>query len=351
MTDMIFKDIKMVKMEHRRYIFPAGQGGFHFEMIGDKTIVYDCGSLSSLSNVETCIDYLCTRTDHVNYLFISHFDMDHVNSLKYLLNSVKVNTAVTAMIPKDFRAVYNMATNGAYYVIRGLLTDANVDIEEVEGGENSHNDYGYNDIWEWIAKSMMGANDFTLLRTELSNEGINLNKLNDVEYVEGQRTKINSAFKTVFGQQGPNTKGLIMLSQHCKNSGTWQSEIYRGCDHWECYPYRIIDNSVNSSCLYVGDSKLKKNAGLPIVQGFLKGRMSDLQLELMQIPHHGSQYNSEKQLDQDILADYFFVNDMDTRRLQKNDALFRSLMAKRKLLVARDHCRDLIVTISWMHKP
>lgn len=112
-----------------------------------------------------------------------------------------------------------------------------------------------------------------------------------------------------------------------------------------------IDNSVNSSCLYVGDAKLKKNAGLPIVLDFLKGRMSDSQLELMQIPHHGSQYNCEKQLDQDIIADFYYVNDMDTRRLQKNDALFRSLMAKRKLLVARDHCRDLIVTISWMHKP
>lgn len=340
----------MIIMEHRRYIFPVGQGGFHFEMIGDKTIVYDCGSLSSLSNVETCIDYLCTRTDHVNYLFISHFDMDHVNSLKYLLNSVKVNTAVTFMIPNDFRAVYNMATNGAYYAIRGLLSDANVDIEEVEGGENRHNDYAYNDIWEWIAKSMMDANDFVSLRTELSNEGINLNKLNDVEYVEGQRTKINSAFKTVFGQRGPNTKGLIMLSQHCKNSGTWQSKIYRGCDLGIRSPYWKVDNSENSSCLYVGDTKLKKKAGLPTVIGFLKSQMSDKQLELMQIPHHGSQYNSEKQLDQDILADYYYVNDMDTRRLQKNDALFRSLMAKRRLLVARDHRCDLIVTISGMHK-
>lgn len=338
----------MIIMEHRRYIFPVGQGGFHFEMIGDKTIVYDCGSLSSLSNVETCIDYLCTRTDHVNYLFISHFDMDHVNSLKYLLNSVKVNTAVTSMIPNDFRAVYNIATDGAYYAIRGLLAYANVVIEEVEEGKNGQKRYGYNDIWEWIAKSMMDADDFTSLRSELNSEGIDLDKLNDVEYVEGQRAKINSAFKTVFGQQGPNAKGLIMLSQHCKNNGTWQSELYRGCDHWICYPYREIGNSVNSSCLYVGDAKLKKEAGLSIVLDFLKDCMSDSQLDLMQIPHHGSRYNCEKQLDQDILADFYFVNDMDTRRLQKNDELFRSLMAKRKLLVVRDHCSDLIVTISWL---
>lgn len=338
-------------MKHRRYICPVGQGGFHFEMIGDKTIVYDCGSLSSLSNVETCIDFLCTRTDHVNYLFISHFDMDHVNSLKYLLNSVKVNTAVTSMIPSDYRAVYNIATDGAYYAIRGLLADANVEIEEVEGGVNGQKQYGHNDIWEWVGKSMMDANDFASLRTELNNEGIDVNKLNDAEYVEGQRAKINSAFKNVFGQQGPNTKGLIMLSQHCKNSGIWQSNIYRGCEHWRCYTYREKDDLENSSCLYVGDANLKKNAGLPIVQSFLKGRMSDSQLELMQIPHHGSQYNSEKYLNQDIMADYYFVNDLDTRRIQKNDALFRSLMANRKLLVARDHCRDSIVTISWIETP
>ena len=67
---------------HQRFIFPVGQGGFACETIGDHVVVYDCGSQTSNSMVESCIDHLSTITDHVDILFISHFDTDHVNSLR-----------------------------------------------------------------------------------------------------------------------------------------------------------------------------------------------------------------------------------------------------------------------------
>lgn len=332
-------------MIHRRFVCPVGQGGFHIETIGDMTIVFDCGSATSLAIVEDCIDILRKERDRVDYLFISHLDTDHVNSLGYLLHSVKVCKAVTPMIPQELKEVYSIATNGAYNTIIAMLQASDVTIEEVGNDDNWGRDYSFRDIWEWIAKSMMQPNDFSLLTTELTNEGIDCQELGNAQYLEEEKASINNAFKTVFGSQGPNAKGLIMLSQRSENVKVRTSKVYKGCRccYSDCDYPMCIGTSENSSCLYVGDANLKKKANLTDVQAFLR-RMTDNQLELMQIPHHGSQYNSGKTLNQDIVADYYFLNDTDTRRLQKNDCLFNSLMRSGKLLVARENPRNMIST-------
>ena len=67
-------------------------------------------------------------------------------------------------------------------------------------------------------------------------------------------------------------------------------------------------------------------------------------LLLLQIPHHGSQYNIGAQFETDIAARYYFVNDVDTKRLQKSPGLFKSLTGQKKLLVSRGKCQNLIGT-------
>ena len=145
---------------HQRFIFPVGQGGFACEMIGDYIVVYDCGSLTSNSMVESCIEYLSTITNHVDILFISHFDTDHVNSIRYLVSSVLVKKAVMSLIPKELKAAYGAYTNGAYTSIVGLLTGNDIEIIEVGGEEDSKHLIVYQDIWEWLAKSMMNKTEF-----------------------------------------------------------------------------------------------------------------------------------------------------------------------------------------------
>lgn len=328
-------------MIHFRHICPVGQGGFSIEAIGNMTIVYDCGSLSNKSMLESCIDALCRKRSHVDYLFLSHFDKDHVNSLRFLLNRIKVYKAVISYIPSNIRVAYNVYTDNAYNTISAILRDSDTEINEVEGGEGAGWIGKAGDIWEWIAKSMMNPNDFVLVEKELKSS-LNIANLQNPQYMEMHKGVINKAFKKAFGAQGPNAKGLIMLSQHCKGVGPWESSVIAGC----CYHEHHICNVSNTSCLYVGDADLKNKSNMGDVKSLLYKSMTDSQLELLQIPHHGSSRNSSSTLDQDIPADIYFVNDKDSNRLQKNSNLFRSLINSGKLHVVRGECIDLLITVS-----
>ena len=112
-----------------RFIFPVGQGGFAFEVLNKTTVVYDCGSYTSQTLIEFYVDQLVyNQIDHINYLFISHFDEDHVNGLTYLLNQIpQVSVAIMPKIPDKYHYVYNTATNGAYDRTIGLLREHEIE--------------------------------------------------------------------------------------------------------------------------------------------------------------------------------------------------------------------------------
>lgn len=328
---------------HIRYICPVGQGGFSIETIGDMTIVYDCGSLSNISMLESCIDILSRKRRQVSYLFLSHFDRDHVNSLRYLLDRIMVKTAVISFIPKNMRVTFNIYSDNAYDVIMSMLQDSGIEVNEVEGGEEGRKVGIMDEVWEWIAKSMMSPADFSRIEVELK-KSLDVDKLQDPDYVEKNTIIVNAAFKKVFGTQGPNAKGLIMLSQHCKGTGAWESDIVLGCRH--CFHEQSFCHTQNSSCLYVGDADLKNNTNRTDVKAFLKKFMTDQQLELMQISHHGSSRNSSSTLDQEFPADIYFVNDRSSNRIQKNAILYKNLVSCGKLHVSRGNCSDLLITYS-----
>lgn len=326
-----------------RYIRPVGQGGFSIERIEDFVIVFDCGSVSSPQVVEKWIDKLQCEVDHVNVLFISHFDKDHVNSIQYLLSKVSVLKVITPNIPTEVRTAYSIYTNGAYSMIMQLFNDRGVEHEEVGKGEVNRKPYYYRDVWEWIAKSMLSPADFAKVTTNLQNRGVDLKELElNPEYVDSRKEDINDAFKDVFGGKGPNAKGLIVLSQKCKDIKTKLSLIFQGCE-WCNYSTSRIACSV-SSCLYVGDADLKNIDNKKDVKEFLKSNRVETPLMLMQIPHHGSKYNVGANFETDFAAKYYFVNDINTKRIQNNQSLYNSLMLKKELLAVGDNCQDMIVT-------
>ncbi len=319
---------------HKRYIFPVGQGGFSCEIIEDFVVVYDCGSATSSGVVEEWIDHLSEEIVHINILFISHFDKDHVNSIRYLLSNIHVRQAVTSFIPSEMRALYGVYTNGAYGAIMRLFDEYNVETQTIGGRENTTRDFNFDAIWEWIAKSMMSNADFANVKTYLSGHGFDINRVEDADYVETEKDVINDAFKAEFGSKGPNAKGLIVLSQHCKNVATRGSEVLRG-DRWSPYCLRIIARSQESSCLYVGDADLRNVANRSDVKDFVQRNRAENPLLFMQMPHHGSRYNRGVSFETDFPANYYIVNDVDTERVQKSPSLFKSLTSQRKLLVAR----------------
>lgn len=332
----------MHKMIHERFICPVGHGGFSVEIIEDYVVVYDCGSTSSPHMVESCIDKLALHVNHVDLLFISHFDKDHVNTLRYLLSSVTVRRAVTSLIPKELKWCYNVYTKGAYMAIMNLLGVYNVESGEYQENEVEEKRFQYGDIWEWISKSMMTQKEIASVKAKLPPAGIDIKQIENPNYVEREKEAINNVFKDVFGGKGPNAKGLIMLSQHCKGVEILGSHVERGC--CTCYSMDSIPRSDESSCLYVGDADLANRESNKAAQKFLQTYRTESMLQLMQIPHHGSRYNVGVHFEQDYRALYYFLNDRTTDRLQKNINLFKSLMTKKKLLVARDVCGDLIYT-------
>lgn len=336
---------KETHMVHERFICPVGQGGFSIEMIDGFVVVYDCGSVSSPNAVELSIDKLWQDADHVDVLFISHFDKDHVNSIRYLLSHIKVLKAVTSFIPSVLRTAYGVYTDGAYTAITQLLKDNGVDTEEIGDGEVNKRPYYFRNIWEWIAKSMMTPADFSAVTVNLQQSGVVLETLNiDPDYLERQKEKINEAFKDVFGPKGPNSKGLIVLSQKCRGIETKLCLIYQGCEWCRNVLSRIANNV--SSCLYVGDADLKNRANKKDVKEFLNNNRSESPLLMMQIPHHGSQYNVGARFETDFAAKYYFVNDITTKRIQGNQRLYNSLMSQKKLLVVNENCKNLVVTIT-----
>ena len=88
-------------MHVTRFQYPIGQGCFHAGSIrkGDAVYhddqafhyVYDCGS-DDRQALGEAIDSYKNQAPHVDALFVSHLDNDHVNGLDRLLSVVKVDT-------------------------------------------------------------------------------------------------------------------------------------------------------------------------------------------------------------------------------------------------------------------
>ncbi len=106
-----------------RCLFPVGHGGFAAEVINDNYLtVFDCGSDVCPVRVSHYIDAIKARAlGPVNRLFISHFDKDHVNCIRELIDKIGVREAVVPSVPKEMRFVYNTYTNGAYFSILNLF--------------------------------------------------------------------------------------------------------------------------------------------------------------------------------------------------------------------------------------
>lgn len=73
---------------------PVGQGAFYLEQFkldsGKINVVYDCGSDTSVNLIKRQIDDVFDPGEEVHAVFISHFDMDHINGIEHLLKHCRV---------------------------------------------------------------------------------------------------------------------------------------------------------------------------------------------------------------------------------------------------------------------
>lgn len=87
-----------------RTFVPVGQGCFAIEQIDDFYVVFDCGTITK-HNANTALDFLLNRIIEmlpsdscIRYIFVSHFDEDHVNGLNYLLTKYMVKEVVLPLL-------------------------------------------------------------------------------------------------------------------------------------------------------------------------------------------------------------------------------------------------------------
>lgn len=88
-----------------RSFLPVGQGAFYIEKFaldsGSASIIYDCGSSTSVSLVERMIQGLFCPGEEIAGVFISHFDSDHTNGLPFLLKHCRVKNLFFPLLAKE----------------------------------------------------------------------------------------------------------------------------------------------------------------------------------------------------------------------------------------------------------
>lgn len=324
-----------------RVIFPVGHGGFAAEIIDDKHLtILDCGSLGNRKRLSLYIDAIKNYGFNcVDRLFLTHFDRDHVNCIKELIKKIGVREVVIPFIPHDMRYVYNSYTKGAYMNILNLFSNHK---DGFELNEVEHDSIiPYIDIWEWNAKCLLTPHDWQNLRKEFISKKLDVKKImssNYPAYLEQNSKTINGCFRSTFGKNGPNSKGLIVLSQKCNNINTDICIIIRGCS--QLFP------AIHTGCLYTGDANLKKNAQ---VESHVKSIRHEQKMSLTQIPHHGSNNNSDNDFDTSFDSEYYFYCDKNDIRIQKNQQLYNRLITTKQLLGVRNSDMDLVVNLIVLH--
>lgn len=144
-----------------RTALPVGQGAFYSESFTDvrantiRHIVYDCGALDN-NNIMTQelpkeIDGLLAKGDHIDILFISHFDADHVNGVMQLAGRYKIDRIVLPEITKNLWYLYVIGAYRDQYMamaeFANFLSSYQGQIIEVGAvSEEGNNDFGGDDI-------------------------------------------------------------------------------------------------------------------------------------------------------------------------------------------------------------
>ena len=352
-------------MVFKRILHPVGQGAFFTEQFYDESgkvlynVVYDCGSFTSQPNlVEYEIRNTFERNAHIDLLFISHFDEDHVNGLMTLQNQTKIDKDTKVIIPFKYpyllmvmdddyptlaRFVMRMFNSGARVIGFDEYIDENRQGESIEidrldssitlGGKNVIR----LDKVLWYYYPFMLPDQSSLQKVfEGKVKGIvNLDAPNEILT---KRKELRNIYKTIGKTKGGvtriNVNALFMLSfpavNVACNTNIWHQINLKG--------------NVAPTCFYTGDSNLKgnwydevKQKVTDILDIYSKGT----KVWMMQVPHHGSdKCFPEKMADRsDGFSECAFVNCNPWHRQQVFDSsIIGEFTRNNKILLLVTEC-------------
>ena len=303
---------KILVMVFKRILHPVGQGAFFTEQFLDESgkvvynVVYDCGSFTNQPNlVEYEIRNTFEKNAHIDLLFISHFDEDHVNGLMTLQNQTKIDKDTKVIIPFKYPYLLMVMDDDyptlARFVMRMFNIGAQVvgvdeDVDDNRLGEPIDIDWldgnitlgGKNvirlDKVVWYYYPFM-LPDQSSLQKVFEGKVKGIVNLDDPNEILTKRKKLRDIYKTIGKMKGGvtriNVNALFMLSfpgvDVACNTNVW-------------HQIKLIGKPT-PICLYTGDSNLKGNGydevkkrATAILDLYSKGT----KVSMMQVPHHGS---------------------------------------------------------------
>lgn len=346
------KSIKAMKVI--RHIHPIGQGAFYTERFVDDNntilanVVYDCGSNKTLSNsTKKMIEFTFCEDDEIDVLFISHFDADHVNGIRTLIeNKVNIRYVIMPLLAPDeikFLSVIYNKVNGADKDIQTLVNnpkayfgnntivlkvkpiDENLDnenisisLDEFEDSklEKDENYYYINsfckiilkDEWLYIPANFENNERSKKLSKLLNNKSIDL-KSNINCLKKYKASDLKKVYNQIEGSVNGNSlllySGCILDNISIKCSFNFKYIPLLGVSWFK------VHIQGKDACLYLGDSNLNdKNKYGKDVEDYLNHYMNKYKerIGLIQVPHHGSLLSHSKKILNFCNCKYFFLS-------------------------------------------
>lgn len=343
-----------MKVKHIRKLLPVGHGAFFVERLevdGVRvlTAVYDCGDSNGGLLVKQYAEQEFGNSngnvEHIDLLFISHFDTDHVNGLEYLKPYLMPATHVfMPFYYTTLQSVYDSnKRKGIEYVVNtlgevsihptlvqyreGYEPGQLIDIDEerqdnkrgvIGNGQPIIKKYNGQPIWKYVPFNIFNEQKlFTefvdKVRTKLYWTDA---KLQDVAHWSAHDVKSLREIYKSFSRYTINDNSLLVLSdRNCNilddciedNCGELLHHFNDyPCCYWRCSCFR-------SSCLYTGDTVIKRGVRQSKYLNRYETFIKELSLHtdyvsLMQIPHHGSNYNSNMSSLCDSMSHRLFCN-------------------------------------------
>lgn len=364
----------------RRIFHPVGQGAFFTEQFYDAdadkvlyNVVYDCGSLSEgiKDQIELEIRNSFDDKKEIDILFLSHFDNDHVNYVKYLeangfLQGARV--IIPMLAAEEWIGIDPYVSNYHYVLsLRGRQSIKVIQVGFDEGADNLQYDPISIDkiegdeiksgtplmpdgsllggvIWCYTPFNVQFSTLIADFRQKLSVEGLDFDKLGDSTYVYKNRGTLKKIYQGLGSKPTAGTainlNSLHVMSypvnrDRCKWVFPW------GC----CLDWAVMRRcwyrGYEGSCLYTGDTSANdSNVWKRIEQMITLCLGAGSMLSLLQVPHHGSRNSYDNMLlDSPLFYDGFTNFDPYYRQHIFDDRLPMKFAIKERtlLLITRDY--------------
>ena len=325
----------------KRTFHPVGQGAFFTEQFYDETmdnalynVVYDCGSKSQdiRTQMERDIRNCFHKRKKIDVLFLSHFDEDHVNKVKYLKTEghLQGTRIFIPMIKEEEKlGIEPYKTNYDYIlslneqdeegtkVIKVHFDEGNAEVatpemkgepipfedikeSEIESGTTMC-PKGLGIIWCYTLYNLRFNELVDKFKAGLKAAKLKYEKLEDVDYV----AKNISALKGVYqglgekpsGGTAINLNSMLVMSYPERQNNCWR---IRSRIMYDQYPvdcqYRFLKGYAGS-CLYMGDTSANEKSVWDKVELIIKDCLGEeSKLTLLQVPHHGSMNSYDEKL-------------------------------------------------------